>query len=619
MTQNWITPPRSYGRGRSTAILPYATGLIFFSWTHPIAYVYIGGNWSTINLPATVVPDAHNQGYAFSCVGAANSVWACAYMGGLLQIDTTGVATSYSLPAGIDFVAGMTSDPSGNPWIVATNGSVWKWNGTTLVQVASNPGGVVGPAQRAVWQNSKFYTIFAGSNKVYELTTGATPAWTGDTIAGISDGPYALGLNGSDVAVAYGGDISLAFPATQIVPATVVGHFLMTDSTNNLLRIVGRDVNNFWVSLQTLSVTGATYLDVLPSNAYALVSSPANNTVSVMQNVSGTWSLSTTLSLTNPNGIAISPDGTYGVICQKSLNQVMPFSYSAGTFTLGTPFSGVLSPTVAAFNRDGTWLYVGNNGALTAVQYNAGNWIVKAAVPVTGATISDITAMDTQGDTIAVGYAGGVVTVDGKVLQGVSVYDPAHPPPASLGYFSAVAPSQICAFEDGFLIADNNASGYLDKLEPTAAGFTFTPILSGPFSAVGTGVYGGRLYILAASGSNLNFYGPSYASGLETRKYNYVSVLSSTTSAITGTLNLGESLKIAGLGYAGGFLWATDCLQNKVFKLSFGATPAISDQAVIQPPTPQLSNALSGLSQINLVGTTVYIASIFQGGLLAVS
>ncbi len=618
MVQNWTNLPTSLGRGRSTRILSYGSGVIFFSTFSPEAFTLISGTWTKLSLPLPNTIYGNNQGYAFAAPGALGSVWACGYLGPLISVDSSGIVNTYSWPSGIDFVGGMTSDPSGNPWIVAANGSVWKWNGTALVQVASNPGGsAVGPAQGAAWQNNKFYTLFAGSNQVYELTTGSTPTWSADSIAGISDGPYALGTTTSDVALSYMGDITLPFPANQIKGAGVVSQFLISDTTNNLVRVVGLAAGR-WASLQTLSVANASYIDVLPSNTYALVSNTAGNAVAVLQNLSGVWSLNTTLSVTNPNGIAISPDGTYGVICQKSLNQVIPFTYSGGIFTLGSPF-GVLTPTVAAFNADGSWLYVGNNGAITAVQYNAGNWIVGSTVPITGASIVDIACIAVQKNIVAAGYAGGVVVVNGTVLQGSGVYNPSSPPPASLGFFSAVAPNQIVPFEDGFLIADSGTGGYLNKLEPTANGYTYSPTYTGPYSAVGSTLANGRLYVMAASGSTLKFYNPNYASILTPSRYTFVSILSSTTGAITITLNLGEGLKIAGLGYDGTFLWASDCLQNEVFKLSFGATPGIVDSAIIQPPSPQLSNSLSGLSGVSFIGSSIYIASVFQGGLLVVS
>ena len=586
----WFWPP-SGATARGVALAASGIGLVVPEWVNldywpfflpSSGSVPVSGGTSPIGLGvAFTVPDGSGGAYFLT--------W-----GGVLSHIVSGATTStVALPSGAAYVGlGLAN---GLPYALAANGSVYSSGGALVNSFGSTARG------GAAVSGALMYAILAPLSGMAHITLPGGS--TGSLIAfptalaypsciTAASGSHPIAVGGWQNAPALAGANALAFDAAtaQLALGATSGSLQQWS-----VPVSGSDA---WSASTALSgVANLKALAWLANGTQALGCDPTSGVVQVINTVTGALSLRQTLALSNASALALLPDSQNALVCQQSLNLVTPLATALGTWTAGaSPAISLPSPVGVVALAVGTAAVAYASG-LALLSQQSGPWTVAA----TGATtfVPTLIAADAFGCAYVAG-SGAFAVFSGATR-------------AATGIIASGAPSAMAVDQGRLYFAIPAVSGIAIYGRSSPTTWTQQGFVSGPVGTVTALLVAGTTIFAATSGATSLYClsGTPYA--LSTVKQGVVGFYSGSTWT-TGAMGVGQQPSAIAYDVSGNLLVVTS--DNSL--LTFSPSGVMTASGAVAQYSPQPQTTPAGLSALLVSGASLFAATSMAGALVQV-
>lgn len=594
MTTGWFFPGIVSGTvpavsfGAVSGGVSRATGIVA-DWRLPV--VYFAGT------VAQMLPSAGlDVGVAaIAASGTAGAYWALTRDGVLSSGIAGGSFTSVAtLPLGM--YSNVTIQNNSPYSLSSVSGNVYT-SGATLFSTF----GTVATNLVYNTANALFYSFLPVSQKIGNINSSGV---TGVIAlpASISAATALATPITADTTIAIGGQSNFALSgaaAYALDPATGT-QMLGVGSGRAIVWNATSTINtDAWAQGQVLTSGVANLAAVawLPNGTQALASDPASGVVQVFQYAASVLSLVQTLTVSGAGALAVLPSNTDALVCRSTSNQVLPLYVSGASWTASGTALSLTAPNAIATLGSGA-AAVGYASGVALLTQTAGVW----AITATGTTNILPTAMTTDlfGNVLLAGSGGAfAVIASGNVstLLSSGVLSGGGAPTAaawSQGRWFLATPAVSGVYVLG-LSAPNTwtqqASGLTVSGTPAGIAIGGTTVFTGSMAG------GTPLFCLS---------GAPYA--LVPVQQGFVGVWNGSVWA-TGSLGAGVIPSAIGYDTSGNVNVA--CVNNTTY--SFSTAAALLSSGTVAPYTGQLVNIPLGLSYLFVSGGSLYASTSLAG------
>lgn len=334
----------------------------------------------TANLTA---PNTPATGFIDACQDNNVGFYILSHTGPLYQIPAVG-APVLTIPISVSpsFVyTGLTHNPSdGLPYFIGYDGTIYKYNGSTVSTITPPPSGISVPARQLYADNSNnLYTTFANSNYVakysiignnWVLTTSPFTA-TLDTLYYSFDNSTVI-IGGSNYQ-----NLHITPTIIDTTYASTPNQLIIADNTPEIQAY--NFTNGNWTFSQIVGgYTGIpTHIAAEPDGMQVLVTDSTNNRVEVLTYVAGVWNQTSTVALTAPTSLTTYTSGiVQAAVCQPTQNRISFLNKSVLNWAVAQTLA-ITGPTDIAIQQSPTALnaIVSNSTGVTFLHFNGAVWI----------------------------------------------------------------------------------------------------------------------------------------------------------------------------------------------------------------------------------------------------